>query len=267
MSVKPKRPPQSHFCGTEDEASVNEASGTEEDTSELGPSPKPANDSSGPDNDAPGIENEFVWAIRPFLRRCVIILSCWTMPFAERPSVETFTRNDGVSARAFALFLIAALTFAVRGEAGGPNRTEIFTAFSAGIAVILSAVLNLISRAYGIRDIRERLIISAYASTIIVMFLFVIFQQVLIVTDDSLLSLLWNTGDVVVPATFAGLTTFVLLVVKSAIWDKHRINVAGIRHGSVLTAGSTIIVIVIALMSSRLFNELVEWLSKLHSSS
>ena len=189
------------------------------------------------------------------------------MPFGERPNVETFTRNDGVSARAFALFLIAALTFAVRGEAGGPNRTEVFTAFSAGIAVILSAVLNLISRAYGIRDIRERLIISAYASTIIVMFLFVIFQQVLIVTDDSLLSLLWNTGDVVVPAAFAGLTTFVLLVVKSAIWDKHPINVAGIRHGLVLTGGSTIIVIVIALMSSRLFDELVEWLSKLHSSS
>ena len=267
MPVKPKRPPHNHFCGAEDETPENEIPRMEEDTSGVGPPPEPANDFSGPDNDPPGLENEFVWAIRPFLRRCVIILSCWTMPFAERPNVETFTRNDGVSARAFALFLIAALTFAVRGEAGGPNRTEVFTAFSAGIAVILSAVLNLISRAYRIRDIRERLIISAYASTIIVMFLFVIFQQVLIVTDDSLFALLWNTGDVVVPAAFAGLTTFVLLVVKSAILEKHPIKVADIRHGTVLTAGSTIIVIVIALMSSRLFNELVEWLSKLHSST
>jgi hypothetical protein len=214
-----------------------------------------------PGNEPPAIENEFVWAIRPFLKRCSIIFSCWTTPSLE---VDTFTRDDGVSARAFALFLIAALTFAVRGDNGdngGANPTAVFTAFAGGIAIILSAVLNILSRTY---KIRERLVISAYASTIIVMFFFVIFQEILTLTLPFLLynSFFWY-GDVIIPAVLGGIATFALLLMKSAWWDEKPIGRRGFRHGSILTVGSTIIVIIIALLSSRIFHRLVELVSKL----
>lgn len=207
----------------------------------------------------PKLDNEFAWAIRPLFRRCMILLSCWTTPFSET-KIQTFTPDDGISARALALFLIAALTFAVRGDIDVTNKKEFFTAFAAGIAAALSAVLNFFARRFDVA-VGEKMIISAYASTIIVMVLFVVFQQILFssILQDALNQL--YVGDVFVPAILAGTATFVLLLIKSAIWDKNDIGFAGVRHGIMLTTGSTIIVIVIAMMSSRLFDQFVKWLS------
>jgi hypothetical protein len=214
---------------------------------------------------SPKLDNEFAWAIRPLFRRCVILLSCWTTPFIEA-KIQTFTQDDGISARALALFLIAALTFAVRGETGGSNNKELFTAFAGGIAAILSAVLNFLARRFDIA-VGEKMIISAYASTIVVMVLFVIFQQFLFLSTLEELVHLVDPSDVVVPAIIAGIVTFGLLLIKSAFLDKNNIGSAAVRHGIMLTAGSTIIVIVIGLMSSWVFEQFVKWFSHVQAST
>jgi hypothetical protein len=111
--------------------------------------------------------------------------------------------------------------------------------------------------------VRRRLVISAYASTIIVMFLFVVVQQVLIYEFPVQLENLKDAGSILVSAILAGLIAFVLLLLKSKVWDKHRIGRLGILHGTTLTSGSTLIAIIVAFMSPRLFHLFEELLNKL----
>jgi hypothetical protein len=223
-------------------------------------------DGVNPDPKPDDFENEFVWALRPLIRKLALLLSCWTTDL----NVQTFTKEDGVKARALALFLIAALTFAVRSEDAGDHHTAVFTAFAGGIAIILSVVLNLISRWFKI-PVREQLVMSAYVSTIIVMLFFVIVEIVLVnmfpVGYQDIFDI-WNGAVVVVPAVAAGFITFAILLLKSKWRDRHIIEPRAITHAITLTGGSTIIVIVVALMKPEVFlwfQWVAEWIDNFRS--
>jgi hypothetical protein len=95
------------------------------------------------------------------------------------------------------------------------------------------------------------------------MFLFVVVQQVLIYEFPEQLENLQDAGSILVSAILAGLIAFVLLLLKSKIWDKHRIGPRGILHGATLTGGSTLISVIVAFMSHRLFHLFEELLNKL----
>ena len=215
---------------------------------------------SDADDEDSGLIQRFLQKIWSYIRRGNILFACWTIPF-EKLDLETFTKADGLSARGFALVLIAVLTFAARGDPAAGS-TEAYSAFAGGIAIVLTIILNLISRAFHV-SVRRRLVISAYASTIIVMFLFVVVQQVLIYEFPVQLENLKDAGSILVSAILAGLIAFVLLLLKSKVWDKHRIGRLGILHGTTLTSGSTLIAIIVAFMSPRLFHLFEELLNKL----
>lgn len=195
-----------------------------------------------------------------YIARGKILFTCWTIPL-ESFDLETFTKADGLSARGLALILIAALTFAERAdpEAGS---TEAYTAFAGGIAILLTVLLNLFSRSFHVA-LRERIVISAYASTIIVMFLFVIAQQLLIYDFPVEYENLGDNGSILVSAVLAGFVAFALLLLKSKLWDKHDIGPHGLFHGMILTGGSTVIAIVVAFISPGLFHLFEELLKKM----
>src|ERR1041384_8070852 len=115
------------------------------------------------------LENEIWWT----LRRLEILLQSWTTP-VNASTVNTFTHDDGVSARAFALILIVALAFAVRGESQATAGAT-FTVLAGGLAVIMSFLLNLFGRTFRV-TVSERMILSAYMSTILVMILFFLLE-------------------------------------------------------------------------------------------
>lgn len=223
------------------------------------PGPEPPSDNNGPDEEGSGLIKQLLQKLWSYIVRGKILFTCWTIPF-EKFGFETFSRADGLSARGFALILIAALTFAERGDPKAGS-AEAYTAFAGGIAILLTILLNLISRRFHVA-VRERLVISAYASTIIVMFLFVVAQQVLIYDFPVLIENLKDSGSILVSAILAGLIAFALLLLKSKLWDKHQIGPRGLLHGTILTGGSTIIAIVVAFMSPGLFHLFEEALNK-----
>jgi hypothetical protein len=219
---------------------------------------KADNKHSASNNEDLGPLDKFAPELGAYIRRCKILLSCWTIPF-EKSDVQTFNEDDGVSARAFALIIIAALIFAARGV---ENHDEAYTAFASGLAIALTIALNLISHALHI-TVRDKLVVSAYASTIIVMFLFVVIPQVLFRISPVLYLDLGDIGVTLVSAVVAGVLTFVLLLLKSKLWNRRKVGRIGILDAAILTGGSTVIAIVIALMSPGLFDKFDQLLEKI----
>lgn len=216
------------------------------------PEPVQTKDTAGADK----LETEIRWV----LGRAGILLRCWTTPLSST-TVDTFTRDDGVSARAFALVLIAALAFAVRGEAGGTAAAHTtFTAVAGGLAVILSAALNTASRVAGVA-VRERVILSAYASTILIMFTYAIIVTIGPLYDSYVAATEYVDGTILA-VSIAALLIFIGLLAKSLFYDKREISAAGFLHGIALSAGSAAIVWLVARVSSTTWNAIVSCLSK-----
>src|SRR5205085_146705 len=75
---------------------------------------------------------------------------------------------------ALALILIVALAFAVRGDRQATAGAT-FTALAGGLAVIMSVLLNMFGRTFRV-TLSERMILSAYVSTIMVMIFFFLLE-------------------------------------------------------------------------------------------
>jgi hypothetical protein len=194
------------------------------------------------------LQTELDW----YLRRIAVLFRGWTTPL-NSPTVNTFTKDDGVSARAFALLLIVVLVFAIRGEpsSGDAAKGATLTGLAAGLAVLLSVLLNMLSKAFGV-TVGERVILSAYASTILVMFGYVVLATI---GPSHNAYLFWQDylGPVLLPVLLASLCIFLLLLLKSTLLDKERISAVALLHGLLLTIGSGIIVSLVARMSSATF--------------
>jgi hypothetical protein len=220
----------------------------------MGDGDTPARDPAS--EGAEKLETEIGW----YLRRIVVLFRGWTTPL-NSPAVNTFTKDDGVSARAFALLLIVALVFAIRGEpssgaaAGDTVKGVTLTGLAAGLAVLLSVLLNLASKGLGV-TVGERVILSAYASTILVMFGYVVLVTVGPNYDTYLL---WQDylGPVLLPVLLASVCIFLLLLLKSTLLDKERIGTVALLHGLLLTIGSGMIVWLVARMSGTTFAALL----------
>jgi len=197
--------------------------------------------------------------------------------------VDTFKPDDGVSARAFALFLIAALVFAVRGESPdqilsssgaqhGLHTT--FTAIAGGFAIVMSTLLNLANRAFE-QKINEPIILSAYASTILVLFSYVVIDVLFTNADwyNDLAEYFWfydpsvgeYKGKMVLGCILATVVALVCLLAKARIIDKSKLSADAIFNALGLTVGSGAIAAVVALMSSTTFSMLIEYLNEHHS--
>ena len=202
------------------------------------------------------LESEVRWV----LERAGILMRSWTMSLN---SADTFKSDDGVSARAFALLLIAALAFAVRGEAGGPMAAQAtFTAMAAGLAIVLSAVLNVASKALGV-TVRERVILSAYASTILIMIGYAVIATVGPNFNIYVEGTEWLfEDDILFAVLLASVLMLIGLILKSLLIDKGAVTRAGLFHAAVLTLGSGVIVLLVAKTSPKMWTTLVKCLSQ-----
>jgi hypothetical protein len=196
-------------------------------------------------------QNEFIWVLRRFL----LLLRYWTTPLDTAVRIPA---EDQSSVRAFALFLIVALTFAIRADPSGGNYAAV-TAMAAGVAAFLSAVLNTVSDQFKLR-IREQVIISAYASTISVMFLYIF-------VDNYFSGIFWyealndQFGKSVVTVFLAVVISYSLLVAKAFLIERHKFTVAGVVHGACLVIGSGLIVVCISRLSTPTFKLIIQMMN------
>lgn len=206
------------------------------------------------------VANEIIWT----LKRSIVIFKSWTMPITTTSKAD-HTHEDGVSARAFALAIIIALTFAVRGESISSSRVA-FTALVGGLAAIISTVMNRVIETANLQQkfrvaIRERWLISAYASLIGVMFFFVLFQSIFFGAN-------WYVmftelfGVILFPLFLALVTTFVILLMKSLIVDGHKLNFIAVAHGLGVIFCCAILTFAISILSNDVFNSAMAWVAK-----
>lgn len=197
-------------------------------------------------------ENEFLW----ILQRFFLLLKYWTTPLDKAVAIPA---DEQPSVRAFALFLIVALTFSIRADSSGGTYAAV-TAMAATVAAVLSAVLSTMSDQFNFR-VREQLLISAYASTILVMFLY-------IVVDNYFLGMSWyealseQFGKTLVTVVLAAAISYVLLIAKAFLIDHHKFSVVGLVHGGGLVFCSGLIVLCISTLSTPIFRLIIQMLSR-----
>ena len=208
------------------------------------------------------LENEIWWVVR----RVEILLQSWTTP-VNAPTVNTFTRDDGVSARAFALILIVALAFAVRGDRQATAGAT-FTALAGGLAVIMSFLLNMFGRTFRV-TLSERMILSAYMSTILVMIFFFLLEissrgnWLAVFAQETVGEVLGKElGPAVAMTVLAVILVFLLLLMKAWLWDKQTVKGKALKHAVALTVGSGVIVLTVSLLSSQVFQTAIECLKE-----
>ena len=175
------------------------------------------------------------------------------------------THDDGVSARAFALAVIIALTFAVRGESVASSPVA-FTALVGGLAAIISTVLNRVIETANLQQkfkvaVRERWLISAYASLIWVMFFFVLFQSLFFGSNwYGMFTEIF--GSILFPLFLAVILTFVILFSKSVFIDGNKLNFVAMAHGFGVVFCCGVLTYLISIVSNDGFNYAMEWIAK-----
>ena len=190
--------------------------------------------------------DEVLWTIR----RCRILFHYWTIPVALNPFTPTETDDDRTSTRAFALLLIVALTFAVRGDVGHSGS---FAPLSAALAAFLSVILNIFSKAFAV-TVRDPALIKSYTSVVVVMVLYVVFQTLLGDANPSWYQILtYETGYNFAPALLATIATYLLLIGKAKFIDGNTIKRLPAIHGLVVTICAGLIVWAISFASNDFF--------------
>src|SRR5712691_1645479 len=186
--------------------------------------------------------DDIVWT----LKRSRLLFNYWTMPLLA----NTKPSEDIVSVRAFALVAIVALTFAVRGDPLGG--TVSYTVLASAVAAAFSFGLNLLSKTTKV-NVREPALVSAYASTILVMLGFLAIRP--------LESLDWYrrwfsdwTGNIAADICLSVAVVFVLLALKAALWDRNKLSIGAAVQGFGITIGSGAIVAIIYLISKDGFD-------------
>lgn len=203
------------------------------------------------------LADEIIWTIR----RLRLLFHYWTISVAMVPPNPSETADDRISSRAFALLLIAALTFAVRGDLGAAPAKVSFAALAAGLAAILSIALNIASKTFQV-TVTDRTLIKAYTSIIVVMVLYVVFQTVFEGLGFNWYRILiQETGPIFGPAVLATFVTFGFLLLKANYIDHHSIRFLPAVHALGITICSGLIVWAISHASNDFFGWIISLLS------
>jgi hypothetical protein len=190
--------------------------------------------------------DEIVWTIK----RARLLFNYWTMPLladTKPPGSE-----DVISVRAFALVVIVALTFAVRGDPLGG--TVPYTVLASAVAAALSFGLNLLSRTTQV-TVREPALVSAYASTILVMLGFLVMRSFEGINWYS-----WFTdwiGNIPTAVCLSVALVYFLLVMKAKLWDKNKVSIGAAVQGLGITIGSGVIVTITYFISKDGFDRVL----------
>lgn len=199
--------------------------------------------------------DEIVWGFD----RARILFRYWTMPLLTDAAHPDGTQKDTVSARAFAVLLIVWLTFAVRGDLA--NTKVSITVLAAAAAAALSFCLNLLSRTINV-TVREPVLISAYASTILVMLGFPLVRATL--DDTNLYSeyLSDRLGSPVAAIVTSVVVVYVLLCLKAFALDKNRPTLGSALIGLLTTLGSGCIVAIVYRLSPDQFKSVIDFVCR-----
>ncbi|HWV40409.1 hypothetical protein [Pseudorhodoplanes sp.] len=218
--------------------------------------PKPVIPGAGNNNWA----NEVGWA----LNRLQVIFRYWTMP-PDALSLRGMSPEEGVSARALALIVIVALTFAIRGEADSTTNGAMLTLLAGGLAAAISVVMNQVSSVLGPTN-RDHLLISTYASTILVMLIVLVCQTFLIDLnwyqdfEDLVGAILGDKRFVAAPAILGVVVTYVVLLVKARFWDGNELDLQSVLWAFAIVASSGVLVFFVAFVRNDVFRWLISQL-------
>jgi len=205
-----------------------------------------------------GSRNEIVWTAK----RLWVLARCWSVPVGET-ALKEFPPADRDAARALALLLIVVLSFAVRSiddvtSVPGHASATTVTLLAGACAGGLSWVIDLLSRAIS-QKMREYTVISGYAATLLIMLLYVFFDQVF---HDSFVwyHMLADTlGRPLAAVLLAAPTCAVVWTGKVLLLDRRRISgFDGARSGSVIV-GSALVVYAVAELPQGVFNWVISW--------
>ena len=209
-----------------------------------------------PDEQQPGTGNqladEIIWAVQ----RLRLLLRYWTMPLLVG-TVPGTSREDTISARAFALLLIVTLTFAIRGDIS--DKSVSFTALAAALAVVLSLALHLLATTMNV-TIREPAIISAYTSTILIMVGFLFVRAFFVYQNWFNDYLADYVGQITASAIVSAAVIYVALVLKAALWDKNKLSWGSAAIGLGTTIASGAIVLIVYSLSKTQFDLIEKFL-------
>lgn len=183
----------------------------------------------------------------------------------SNPETISTEAQEGVSARGFALLVIVALSFSVRADIDSSSQLNAYSSalIAGAIGALLSVVLNFASGHFSNLknlEIRERWLISAYASTIMVMIFFVLY-------DTILTGYVWYdmysrfAGSSVIPTALAIISTFLLLLTKAKFINRNIIVSSVALYNFLVVLGCGLIVYVISIMSTELFQGIFRALS------
>jgi hypothetical protein len=198
------------------------------------------------------LSDEISWT----LKRCSILFRYWTMPVTLVPPIASETPDDRTSSRAFALLIIVALTFAVRGDVGTAQIKVSYATLAAALAAVLSVLLNFLSKIK--ITITDREIISAYSSIIVTMILYVTFQTVFEGLGFNWYRILTQEfGSNFAPALLATIATYVLLTLKARFYDRNTVGFWPAVHGLGVTICAGLIVWTISYASNDFFNWII----------
>jgi hypothetical protein len=205
-----------------------------------------------PGEDQPGLFDEVVWTAKRFQ----LLLNYWTMPVLA--NAKPSESQDVVSVRAFALVVIVALTFAVRGDPLGGKVS--YTVLASAVAAALSIGLNLLAKTTRVA-VRQPVLVSAYASTILVMLAFLLARTLDGINWYNLLTD-W-IGYIPAAVCLSVVAVYVALVLKAALWDRNKLSLSAAVQGLAITIGSGLIVTVIYFISGPEFDRLMSLLCSL----
>lgn len=201
-------------------------------------------------SDKAQMSNEIVWT----LQRTLLLFRYWSMPVSS-PASSSGTSEEAVSVRAFALLLIVTLTFAIRGDA---DVKVSFTALVGALAALLSFGLSVLSRSARV-DVREAVLISAYASIVLVMVGFLFSRSVFTGVNWYEAFLAHSFGHIVASVIVSVLLVYTILFLKALFWDKSKVSPRAAAEGLAITVGSGVIVGVIAYLNSESFNSFLKY--------
>ena len=203
------------------------------------------------------VADELVWTVQ----RARLLFNYWTMPLLMNMKAVSTSGSDTASVRGFALLLIVALTFAVRGDMAGSKVS--FAVLAAAVAALLSIGLSFISRAMNV-TVREPALISAYASTILVMLGFLFVRAFFTGFNWYEGNLVEIFGPVLAAVVASVAIVYGLLGLKAIFWDKNKVTFLSALIGFGITIGSGSIVCIIAYISNDGFQFLIEMLCRIY---
>jgi hypothetical protein len=175
-----------------------------------------------------------------------LLYAYWKLPLVP-PPVRDDQPSDRAAAKVAALIAIFFLGLAIRDRSSASGLLGSST-ISAAAAVVAGVVDRLSNRASA--RLHDGVVISAYASTIVAMVIYLVCETVLVQT--SVWYQQYRFGwEILAPVLLSGVVTYVALVIFSVARHRSWIGWSAVIHGLAIVAVTSAVVYVVARVPAQ----------------